>query len=58
MQCKVHVFSTIRILETNLLWQISVPHNEIDKIDKGGLDKMTLIEVIAPSFYMDTLRVS
>ena len=50
--------STIWILETNLLWQISVPHNEIDKVDKGGLDKMTLIEVIAPSFYMDTLYSS
>ncbi|KAL5668536.1 hypothetical protein ACJX0J_020757, partial [Zea mays] len=25
-------------------YQISVPHNEIDKVDKGGLDKMTLIE--------------
>jgi ribosome biogenesis protein BRX1 len=25
--------------------QISVPHNEIDKVDKGGLDKMTLVEV-------------
>jgi hypothetical protein len=24
-----------------------VPHNEIDKVDKGGLDKMTLIEVKA-----------
>lgn len=25
--------------------QISVPHNETDKVDRGGLDKMTLIEV-------------
>lgn len=25
--------------------QISVPHNEIDKVDRGGLDKMTLVEV-------------
>lgn len=25
--------------------QISVPHNETDKVDRGGLDKMTLVEV-------------
>ena len=46
--------STIWTFE--LLWQISVPHNEIDKVDKGGLDKMTLIEVLATSFYLDTLH--
>lgn len=25
--------------------QISVPHNETDKVDRGGLDKLTLVEV-------------
>lgn len=32
--------------------QISVPHNEIDKVDKGGLDKMTLVEVKIESAYI------
>ena len=27
------------------LKQISVPHNESDKVDRGGLDKITLVEV-------------
>ncbi|URD99185.1 ribosome biogenesis protein BRX1 [Musa troglodytarum] len=28
-------------------YQISVPHNETDKVDRGGLDKMTLVEIRA-----------
>ena len=28
-----------------ILMQISVPHNESDKLPRGSLDKMTLIEV-------------
>jgi hypothetical protein len=51
-QCKHHVLAPLNF--RNLIWQISVPHNEIDKVDKGGLDKITLIEVIALSFFMDT----
>jgi ribosome biogenesis protein BRX1 len=37
-------------------YQISVPHNEIDKVDKGGLDKMTLIEV-GPRFCLNPIKI-
>ncbi|KAE9458127.1 hypothetical protein C3L33_09965, partial [Rhododendron williamsianum] len=28
-------------------YQISAPHSEMDKVDRGGLDKMTLVEIRA-----------
>ncbi|KAJ4816709.1 hypothetical protein LUZ62_029275 [Rhynchospora pubera] len=37
-------------------YQISVPHNEMDKVDKGGLDKMTLIEV-GPRFCLNPIKI-
>ncbi|XP_068642714.1 ribosome biogenesis protein BRX1 homolog 2-like [Aristolochia californica] len=37
-------------------YQISVPHNEADKVDRGGLDKMTLIEV-GPRFCLQTIKI-
>ncbi|AQK72195.1 Ribosome biogenesis protein BRX1 homolog 1 [Zea mays] len=37
-------------------YQISVPHNEIDKVDKGGMDKMTLIEV-GPRFCLNPIKI-
>uniref|UniRef100_A0ACD5ZIX2 Uncharacterized protein n=1 Tax=Avena sativa TaxID=4498 RepID=A0ACD5ZIX2_AVESA len=37
-------------------YQISVPHNEIDKVDKGGLDKMTLVEV-GPRFCLNPIKI-
>ncbi|KAG7600392.1 Brix domain [Arabidopsis suecica] len=37
-------------------YQISVPHNESDKIAKGGLDKMTLIEV-GPRFCLNPIKI-
>ncbi|KAJ3679740.1 hypothetical protein LUZ60_017751 [Juncus effusus] len=37
-------------------YQISVPHNETDKVDKGGLDKMTLIEV-GPRFCLNPIKI-
>ncbi|CAH2053634.1 unnamed protein product [Thlaspi arvense] len=38
-----------------MLTQISVPHNETDKIARGGLDKMTLVEIFGGSFGGPTL---
>ncbi|KAJ6776320.1 RIBOSOME BIOGENESIS PROTEIN BRIX [Salix koriyanagi] len=35
---------------------ISVPHNETDKIARGGLDKMTLIEV-GPRFCLNPIKI-
>ncbi|VAI46426.1 unnamed protein product [Triticum turgidum subsp. durum] len=37
-------------------YQISVPHNEIDKVDKGGLDKMTLVEV-GPRYCLNPIKI-
>ncbi|PIA45595.1 hypothetical protein AQUCO_01600066v1 [Aquilegia coerulea] len=37
-------------------YQISVPHNEIDKVDRGGLDKMTLVEV-GPRFCLNPIKI-
>ncbi|KAL6205689.1 PREDICTED: ribosome biogenesis protein BRX1 [Fragaria vesca subsp. vesca] len=37
-------------------YQISVPHNESDKIARGGLDKMTLIEV-GPRFCLNPIKI-
>lgn len=36
--------------------QISVPHNESDKIARGDLDKMTLIEV-GPRFCLNPIKI-
>uniref|UniRef100_A0A804NSR5 Brix domain-containing protein n=2 Tax=Zea mays TaxID=4577 RepID=A0A804NSR5_MAIZE len=43
-------------LVKEMITQISVPHNEIDKVDKGGLDKMTLIEV-GPRFCLNPIKI-
>ncbi|PKA53095.1 hypothetical protein AXF42_Ash019003 [Apostasia shenzhenica] len=52
----VFVFSIV----DNHIWfrnyQISVPHNETDKVDRGGLDKMTLIEV-GPRFCLNPIKI-
>ncbi|KAL0915267.1 hypothetical protein M5K25_015670 [Dendrobium thyrsiflorum] len=44
----------------NHIWfrnfQVSVPHNETDKMDRGGLDKMTLIEV-GPRFCLNPIKI-
>lgn len=32
------------------LMQISVPHNESNKVVRGGLDDMTLVEVCSDSY--------
>ncbi|KAJ0965060.1 hypothetical protein J5N97_026198 [Dioscorea zingiberensis] len=37
-------------------YQISVPHNETDKVDRGGLDKMTLVEV-GPRFCLNPIKI-
>uniref|UniRef100_A0A0A0LZ31 Brix domain-containing protein n=2 Tax=Cucumis sativus TaxID=3659 RepID=A0A0A0LZ31_CUCSA len=37
-------------------YQISVPHNESDKVARGGLDKMTLIEV-GPRFCLNPIKI-
>ncbi|KAB2605705.1 ribosome biogenesis protein BRX1 [Pyrus ussuriensis x Pyrus communis] len=37
-------------------YQISVPHNESDKIARGGLDKMTLVEV-GPRFCLNPIKI-
>ncbi|XP_065875818.1 ribosome biogenesis protein BRX1 homolog 2-like [Euphorbia lathyris] len=37
-------------------YQISVPHNESDKLARGGLDKMTLIEV-GPRFCLNPIKI-
>ncbi|KAJ7981713.1 ribosome biogenesis protein BRX1-like [Quillaja saponaria] len=37
-------------------YQISVPHNESDKVPRGGLDKMTLIEV-GPRFCLNPIKI-
>ncbi|XP_057957110.1 ribosome biogenesis protein BRX1 homolog 2-like isoform X2 [Malania oleifera] len=37
-------------------YQISVPHNEPDKVDRGGLDKMTLVEV-GPRFCLNPIKI-
>ncbi|CAJ2652344.1 unnamed protein product [Trifolium pratense] len=39
-----------------MLLQISVPHNESDKLPRGGLDKMTLIEV-GPRFCLNPIKI-
>ncbi|KAG0464010.1 hypothetical protein HPP92_020079 [Vanilla planifolia] len=44
----------------NHIWfrnfQVSIPHNETDKFDRGGLDKMTLIEV-GPRFCLNPIKI-
>ncbi|KAL6311044.1 hypothetical protein AAG906_011836 [Vitis piasezkii] len=37
-------------------YQISVPHNESDKVDRGGLDKITLVEV-GPRFCLNPIKI-
>ncbi|KAF5960193.1 hypothetical protein HYC85_001402 [Camellia sinensis] len=37
-------------------YQISVPHSEADKMDRGGLDKMTLVEV-GPRFCLNPIKI-
>lgn len=37
-------------------FQVSVPHNETDKMNRGGLDKMTLIEV-GPRFCLNPIKI-
>ncbi|KAJ6950234.1 hypothetical protein NC651_004028 [Populus alba x Populus x berolinensis] len=37
-------------------YQISVPHNETDKIARGALDKMTLVEV-GPRFCLNPIKI-
>ncbi|KAL8139102.1 hypothetical protein V2J09_005103 [Rumex salicifolius] len=37
-------------------YQISVPHNESTKLDRGALDKMTLIEV-GPRFCLNPIKI-
>lgn len=37
-------------------FQVSVPHNETDKMDRGALDKMTLIEV-GPRFCLNPIKI-
>ncbi|XP_052178375.1 ribosome biogenesis protein BRX1 homolog 1-like isoform X1 [Diospyros lotus] len=37
-------------------YQISVPHSEADKVDRGGLDKMTLVEV-GPRFCLNPIKI-
>ncbi|KAL6345142.1 hypothetical protein AAG906_013626 [Vitis piasezkii] len=37
-------------------YQISVPHNESDKVDRGGLDKITLVEV-DPRFCLNPIKI-
>ncbi|PSS16198.1 Ribosome biogenesis protein [Actinidia chinensis var. chinensis] len=37
-------------------YQISVPHNEADKVDRGGLDKMNLVEV-GPRFCLNPIKI-
>ncbi|KAL4198206.1 hypothetical protein AMTRI_Chr03g139040 [Amborella trichopoda] len=53
-----HVFA-FSILDDHIWfrnYQISVPHNEIDKVDRGGLDKMTLVEV-GPRFCLNPIKI-
>ncbi|KAK6934288.1 Brix domain [Dillenia turbinata] len=53
-----HVF-VFSILD-NHIWfrnyQISVPHNEANKVDRGGLEKMTLVEV-GPRFCLNPIKI-
>ncbi|KAK9085188.1 hypothetical protein Sjap_025599 [Stephania japonica] len=37
-------------------YQISAPHNSTDKVDRGGLDKMTLVEV-GPRFCLNPIKI-
>ncbi|KAH1261127.1 Ribosome biogenesis protein BRX1 1 [Glycine max] len=37
-------------------YQISVPHNESDKLPRGGLDKMSMIEV-GPRFCLNPIKI-
>ncbi|XP_031286714.1 ribosome biogenesis protein BRX1 homolog 2 [Pistacia vera] len=37
-------------------YQITVPHNESDKVARGGLDKMTLVEV-GPRFCLNPIKI-
>ncbi|XP_050208137.1 ribosome biogenesis protein BRX1 homolog 2-like [Mercurialis annua] len=37
-------------------YQISVPHNESDKVIRGGLEKMTLVEV-GPRFCLNPIKI-
>ncbi|KAH9303052.1 hypothetical protein KI387_014635, partial [Taxus chinensis] len=52
----VFVFSIV----DNHIWfrnyQISVPHHGTEKIERGGLDKMTLVEV-GPRFCLNPIKI-
>ncbi|XXG56601.1 hypothetical protein AAC387_Pa03g3975 [Persea americana] len=37
-------------------YQITVPHKETDKVDRGGLDNMTLVEV-GPRFCLNPIKI-
>ncbi|GAB2289012.1 Ribosome bioproteinsis protein BRX1 1 [Dionaea muscipula] len=37
-------------------YQVSVPHNETTKVDRGGLEKMTLVEV-GPRFCLNPIKI-
>ncbi|XP_047341846.1 ribosome biogenesis protein BRX1 homolog 1-like [Impatiens glandulifera] len=53
-----HVF-VFSILDDHIWfrnYQISAPHSEIDKVDRGGLDKMTLVET-GPRFCMNPIKI-
>ncbi|GAB4825213.1 Ribosome bioproteinsis protein BRX1 2 [Ancistrocladus abbreviatus] len=39
-----------------MILQVSVPHNESTKLDRGGLDKMTLVEV-GPRFCLNPIKI-
>ncbi|KAH7544172.1 hypothetical protein JRO89_XS15G0121200 [Xanthoceras sorbifolium] len=49
------VSDIVGILSDSAL-QITVPHNESDKVVRGGLDKMTLIEV-GPRFCLNPIKI-
>ncbi|KAK6946746.1 Brix domain [Dillenia turbinata] len=53
-----HVF-VFSILD-NHIWfrnyQISIPHTEANKVDRGGLEKMTLVEV-GPRFCLNPIKI-
>ena len=55
-QIFINMFSFLMIsgpYQNLMALQISVPHNETDKVDRGGLDKMTLVEVSYRFFPQD-----
>ncbi|KAG6487124.1 ribosome biogenesis protein BRX1 homolog 1-like [Zingiber officinale] len=52
----VYVFSIVDDHIWFRNYQILVPHNETDKVDRGGLDKMSLVEV-GPRFCLNTIKI-